>query len=76
MGDENNPLTPIAHGFLPHLRMADLLQRAANRNLYPTSDGTVVGSLKEQIDSNLNFESRQGQWVSGGNCGQNSENLR
>lgn len=44
-------------------------------DVYIDAEGWAHSSAQECVDANLQIESSQGQYVTGGNCGQDSDNV-
>ena len=49
---------------------------ADDRTYYIDANGGAHSTPQEAVDANLGIESTNGQYVTGGNCGQSSDNVQ
>jgi hypothetical protein len=54
----------------------DAMRNGTYRNPVPDMFGRLHRDTQGAIDANLNGESQMGQWVTGGNCGQDPKNVK
>lgn len=56
--------------------MSDDTVTVGNTTYYQDANGYLHSTPQEAVDANLSIESVNGQYVTGGNCGQSSDNIK
>jgi len=49
---------------------------ADDKIYYVDANGGAHNTAQEAVDANLGIESSNGQYITGGNCGQSSDNIQ